>query len=105
MTDFIADGMHFCRNMQVDFDQILASATMHFDAECIPVAFDDYEVSGVREYGNGTDRFCERVTDDDAQFWSLYGHIPGQGRRMYRRLQDSRGRRRSLRPHYRATLR
>ncbi|AMV22603.1 hypothetical protein [Planctomyces sp. SH-PL14] len=41
--------------------------------------FDDYEISGVREFGCGTDRFCERVPDEEATFWSLYGHIPGKG--------------------------
>lgn len=43
-------------------------------------AFDDYEIHGVAEFtdllGN---RFCESVPDEEAQFWSLYGHIPGQG--------------------------
>jgi hypothetical protein len=43
-------------------------------------AFDDYEIHGVAEFtdllGN---RYCEPVPDDEAQFWSLYGHIPGQG--------------------------
>ena len=24
-------------------------------------------------------RYCEQVPDDEARFWSLYGHIPGQG--------------------------
>jgi hypothetical protein len=46
------------------------------------IRFDDYEIHGVREYhgapfGQGT--YCEQVPDDEAQFWSLYGHIPGQG--------------------------
>lgn len=41
--------------------------------------FRDYEISGVREYGYGADRFCERVPDDEAVFWSLFGHIPGEG--------------------------
>lgn len=41
--------------------------------------YDSYEISGVREYGRGRHRFCEQVDDADAQFWSLYGHIFGQG--------------------------
>ena len=45
----------------------------------LPTPFDHYEISGVRDYGKGKSRFCERVNDDEAQFWSLYGHIPGQG--------------------------
>jgi len=45
----------------------------------LPTPFDGYEISGVREYGTGKRRFCEQVTDDEAQFWSLYGHIRGEG--------------------------
>ena len=45
----------------------------------LPTPFDDYEISGVREYGKGKRRHCEQVTDDEAQFWSLYRHIPGAG--------------------------
>jgi hypothetical protein len=41
--------------------------------------FDDYEVHGVREFDDGAGRYCEQVPDDQAEFWSLYGHIPGQG--------------------------
>jgi hypothetical protein len=45
----------------------------------LPAPFDDYEISGVREYSEGVSSFCEQVDDEGAQFWSLYGHIPGQG--------------------------
>jgi hypothetical protein len=48
-------------------------------SQTLPVAFDAYEISGVRRFGRGKDRYCERVPDDEAQFWSLYGHIQGQG--------------------------
>jgi hypothetical protein len=46
------------------------------------VRFDVYEIHGVREYhgapfGRGT--YGEQVPDNEAQFWSLFGHIPGQG--------------------------
>ena len=41
--------------------------------------FDAYEIHGVREFGRGKSRHCEQVPDGEAQFWSLYGHIPGQG--------------------------
>ncbi len=41
--------------------------------------FDNYEVHGVAEFGRGRKRYCEQVPDEEAQFWSLYGHIPGQG--------------------------
>lgn len=45
----------------------------------LPIPFDDYEIHGVREFGRGNLRHCEQVPDEEAQFWSLYGHIPGQG--------------------------
>jgi hypothetical protein len=41
--------------------------------------FDEYEVHGVREFGKGRKKHCEQVDDHEAQFFSLYGHIPGQG--------------------------
>ena len=44
-----------------------------------PERFDDYEIHGVREFDDGKGKYCEQVSDEDAQFWSLYGHIPGQG--------------------------
>lgn len=45
----------------------------------LPARFDAYEIHGVREYGEGDDASCEQVPDEPAEFWSLYGHIPGQG--------------------------
>jgi hypothetical protein len=45
----------------------------------LPIPFDLYEIHGVREFGRGKSRHCEQVPDEKAQFWSLYGHIPGQG--------------------------
>lgn len=42
-------------------------------------AFDAYEVHGVTEFGTGRRRHCEQVSDAESQFWSLYGHIPGEG--------------------------
>jgi hypothetical protein len=58
------------------------------EAECLeslesgpplPTRFDEYEVHGVREFDDGNGKYCEQVPDDEAIFWSLYGHIPGQG--------------------------
>jgi len=46
-----------------------------------PIPFDAYEIHPVTEQvSSDGSRFCE-VTDDpaEASFWSLYGHIPGQG--------------------------
>jgi hypothetical protein len=45
----------------------------------LPTPFDGYEIHGVRQFGRGKSRHCEQVPDEEAQFWSLYGHIPGQG--------------------------
>jgi hypothetical protein len=45
----------------------------------LPLRFDDYEVHGVYEFSDDGRTFCEQVPDDEAQFWSLFGHIPGQG--------------------------
>jgi hypothetical protein len=45
----------------------------------MPVTFDGYEVHGVRRFGRGKERYCERVPDEEARFWSIYGHIPGEG--------------------------
>jgi hypothetical protein len=49
------------------------------NTDAAPTAYDAYEVHGVREFGRGKNRFCEQVPDEKARFWSLYGHIPGQG--------------------------
>ena len=43
------------------------------------IRFDAYEIHGVREFGDGDEAYCEQVPDEQAEFWSLYGHIPGQG--------------------------
>lgn len=37
--------------------------------------FDAYEIHGCRDYGD----HVEQVPDAEAQFWSLYGHVTGQG--------------------------
>jgi hypothetical protein len=53
-----------------------------WDAEAEPNRFDEYEIHGVREYHGapfGQGKHSEQVPDDEAQFWSLFGHIPGQG--------------------------
>lgn len=85
LTDFLADAMHLCQTRHLEFDRLIGTASMHFEAERgenrkeLPAPFDDYEIHGVREFGKGKHRCCEPVPDDEAQFWSLYGHIPGQG--------------------------
>ncbi|MCA9457526.1 MAG: hypothetical protein KC587_12750 [Nitrospira sp.] len=37
--------------------------------------FDAYEIHGCKDY----DGFVEQVEDDEAEFWSIYGHISNQG--------------------------
>jgi len=55
----------------------------------LPTPFDDYEIHGIRRLnaipGQEEDPEgivigdCEQVDDSQAEFWSLFGHIPGQG--------------------------
>src|SRR5262249_20113981 len=55
----------------------------------LPVQFDAYEIHGMKRlsecYGMEEDptgfviNDWEQVGDADAEFWSLFGHIPGQG--------------------------
>jgi hypothetical protein len=40
----------------------------------LPTRFDGYEIHGVKTFGRGRKRFFEQ-----ADHWSLFGHIPGQG--------------------------
>ena len=49
------------------------------DTHPLPTRFDDYEVHGVRGFSRGAKSYCEQAPDEKAHFWSLYGHIPGQG--------------------------
>jgi hypothetical protein len=41
--------------------------------------YDNYEILGCRKLGDGAGRYVEPCDDKDAQFWTLYGHINGQG--------------------------
>jgi len=45
----------------------------------VPMPFDDYEIHGVKEFHQAGDKWCEQVADSEADYWSLFGHIPGQG--------------------------
>jgi hypothetical protein len=45
----------------------------------LPTPFDGYEVHGVKVFHEAGLRWCEQVSDREAEFWSLYGHIPDQG--------------------------
>jgi hypothetical protein len=53
-----------------------------------PTPFDAYEIHGMKRLpGQGQEEEpvgrvindCEQVPDDEAEFWSLFGHIPSQG--------------------------
>lgn len=41
--------------------------------------YDNYEISGCWRIGDGADSCIETCDDADAQFWTLYGHIDGEG--------------------------
>ncbi len=54
----------------------------------LPERFDDYEIHGIRRFivpvggeeGELSPRqYEEHVPDAEAEFWSLFGHIPGRG--------------------------
>jgi hypothetical protein len=54
----------------------------------VPTPFDAYEIHGMKrltcqgqedEPIGRTINDCEQVSDAEAEFWSLFGHIPGQG--------------------------
>jgi hypothetical protein len=48
-------------------------------ARSLVTRFDGYEIHGVSEFDDEGGKYCEQVPDDEAMFWSLYGHIPGAG--------------------------
>jgi hypothetical protein len=55
----------------------------------LPTPFDAYEIHGMKRlpFSQGQEEGpvgrvindCEQVSDAEAEFWSLFGHIPGQG--------------------------
>jgi hypothetical protein len=53
-------------------------STSHADP-CLPTPFDGYEIHAVKRCTEADRSFCEQVDDHEADFWSLYGHIPGHG--------------------------
>jgi hypothetical protein len=73
----LAEAARACNAAVASFGKpIPAAANARTD---LPIPFDAYEIHGVREFGRGKSRYCEQVPAEEAQFWSLYGHIPGQG--------------------------
>ena len=45
----------------------------------LPTRFDCYEIHGITEYEESGNKWCEQVAEDEATFWSIFGHIPGEG--------------------------
>ena len=63
--------------LEAAFDAGVRSASSTSpSAPGLPTRFDDYEVHGVKRFDADHD---EQVEDAEADFWSLFGHIPGQG--------------------------
>jgi len=44
----------------------------------LPIPYDAYEIHGVVAV-NAQDMIYEPVEDTEAELWTLYGHVPGQG--------------------------
>ena len=59
--------------------EAMAAGTLPGEDGDLPTLFDDYEIHGVCTFNDDGRKFCEQVPDDEAQFWSLFGHISGQG--------------------------
>jgi hypothetical protein len=62
--------------------------------------YDNYEISGCRELDDGAGRYVETCVDSEAQFWTLYGHINGQG---VEAIGDFSSREAAEEAHYRIT--
>src|SRR5262245_31804316 len=62
--------------------------------------YDNYEIQGCREHGAGAGRYVEPCHDSEAQFWTLYGHINGQG---VEAIGDFHSREAAEEVHYRIT--
>lgn len=89
VIDLLADIRHWCDEHGESFPSLDRDAYQLYVAEFadeenslnersngqLPTPYDEYEIHGVIE----VDRACEQVDDNQAQFWSLFGHIPGQG--------------------------
>jgi hypothetical protein len=47
---------------------------------CTTQVFDNYEISGCTEFPDrGSGSYIEPVEDNEATFWTLYGHTEGEG--------------------------
>jgi hypothetical protein len=57
----------------------IAEATAASASDGLPTRFDDYEIHGIFDFAEDGRKFSEHVPDDEAQYWSMFGHIPGRG--------------------------
>jgi hypothetical protein len=78
-----------CKKARAAIAKARAAGTCTADDGSLPTRFDEYEVHGMKRLpaihgleeepvGRVIDN-CEQVPDDEAEFWSLFGHNPGQG--------------------------
>jgi hypothetical protein len=44
-----------------------------------PKPFDAYEVHGCAKFHSPKGDYAEQVDDSQAQFWTLFGHVTGEG--------------------------
>ena len=54
----------------------------HHRRDCLPTRFDDYEIHPCQRFQEHDDPqrfYFEVCKPDEADVWTLYGHIPGQG--------------------------
>jgi hypothetical protein len=61
-----------------DHPQRSKRLVIELDSRCMK-PFDSYEIHGVHEFNEDGRKICEQVPDDQASFWTLCGHIPGDG--------------------------
>jgi hypothetical protein len=76
------DGQNLSALVDVAGDSVFEhSVTIDFGSDpALPVRFDGYEIHGIFRMSDDDGRsFCEQVPEGEAQFWSFFGHIPGQG--------------------------
>ena len=77
--------------LKAAFDEGARAKQMRTPAQAsgLTTPFDDYEIHGMKRISDcpGSEEEplgrvidnCEQVSDHEAEFWSLFGHIPGQG--------------------------
>src|SRR5438094_9710227 len=71
-----------------------------------PKPFDNYEISGSKVFDedNGRNKYFEPVEDSEADCWTLYGHIEGEGVTAIGDFKNARRCRGNLRPDCRRAV-